>query len=232
MWTNLGEDIMLKNFFGAGIALLLVSVPSTVMAQIKQPYLPPTAVRIQVDTSRHQLTLWIHAKIRKTYPVALGTTLTPTPVGDWKVVNKHVDWGAGFGTRWLGLNVPWGIYGIHGTNQPRSIGRRASHGCIRMHNKDVEELYRLVPVGTSVEIMGHPLGTPTENPRPLAEGDIGSDVLLIQSRLRSAGLYSGAVNGKFNLGTEAAIRKFERTHKLPVDGVISIRDYYALGLLE
>ena len=48
-----------------------------------------------------------------------------------------MNWGGGFGTRWLGLNVPWGIYGIHGTNQPWSIGTQASAGCIRMFNRHV-----------------------------------------------------------------------------------------------
>ncbi len=59
--------------------------------------------------------------------------------------------GGGFGSRWMGLNVPWGgKYGIHGTNQPGSIGFNASAGCIRMRNKDVEELYNLVEYNTTV----------------------------------------------------------------------------------
>ncbi len=53
----------------------------------------------------------------------------------------------------MGLNVPWGgKYGIHGTNQPGSIGFNASGGCIRMRNQDVEELYSLVESGTMVNI--------------------------------------------------------------------------------
>ncbi len=43
--------------------------------------------------------------------------------------------------RWIGLNVPWGVSGIHGTNMPGTIGSEASHGCIRMLDKDVEEHY-------------------------------------------------------------------------------------------
>jgi len=54
----------------------------------------------------------------------------------------------------MGLNVPWGIYGIHGTNKPWTIGQFASHGCIRMRNKDVEELFEWIPVGTNVLIEG------------------------------------------------------------------------------
>jgi lipoprotein-anchoring transpeptidase ErfK/SrfK len=54
------------------------------------------------------------------------------------------------GTRWLGLSVKG--FGIHGTNVPQSIGKNASHGCIRMRNSDVEELFELVQVGDAVEI--------------------------------------------------------------------------------
>jgi len=56
------------------------------------------------------------------------------------------------GTRWIGLDRKG--YGIHGTNQPRSIGHAASHGCIRMSRADLEELFRTVRVGDTVEIHG------------------------------------------------------------------------------
>src|ERR1043165_8996267 len=56
------------------------------------------------------------------------------------------------GTRWLGLSAKG--YGIHGTNVPSSIGKNASHGCIRMRNRDVEQLFKMVAVGDSVELIG------------------------------------------------------------------------------
>jgi lipoprotein-anchoring transpeptidase ErfK/SrfK len=56
------------------------------------------------------------------------------------------------GTRWIGLNLKG--YGIHGTNAPRSIGRAASHGCIRLKNRDVERLFAMLRVGDVVEIRG------------------------------------------------------------------------------
>jgi lipoprotein-anchoring transpeptidase ErfK/SrfK len=56
------------------------------------------------------------------------------------------------GTRWIGLSKQG--YGIHGTNQPGSIGRAASHGCIRMRKADVEELFEMVSVGDIVELRG------------------------------------------------------------------------------
>jgi L,D-transpeptidase catalytic domain len=56
------------------------------------------------------------------------------------------------GTRWMGLSQKG--YGIHGTNEPRSIGKAASHGCIRMGQKDLEDLFALVRSGDTVEIVG------------------------------------------------------------------------------
>ncbi len=56
------------------------------------------------------------------------------------------------GTRWMGLSIPG--YGIHGTNEPHSIGKAASHGCIRMARADLEEFYPLVQVGDTVELVG------------------------------------------------------------------------------
>jgi lipoprotein-anchoring transpeptidase ErfK/SrfK len=87
-----------------------------------------------------------------------------TPEGKFTIVNKVEDpiWykldkqyppGSPknlLGTRWMGLNQKG--YGIHGTRNPKSIGMALSHGCIRMHNRDVEELFAWIPIGTKVII--------------------------------------------------------------------------------
>ena len=148
------------------------------------------------------------------------------------MINKFTNWGSGFGTRWIGLDVPWGTYGIHGTNKPYSIGRDASHGCIRMLNRQVEEVYELVNIGTKVIILGHVLGEPDLDPRRLARGDRGGDVQLIQSRLRSEGYYRDKCDGKFDSSTEQALKTFEKANDLPIDGVVSMQDYIALSLVE
>ena len=99
------------------------------------------------------------------YPVGVGKTATPTPVGYYAVQNKEINptWidpgdpsvqiGSGpdnpLGYRWIGFN---GTYGIHGTNQPASVGYYVSNGCIRMHEEDVEALYSQVSVGTPVNV--------------------------------------------------------------------------------
>lgn len=76
--------------------------------------------------------------------------LTPTPTGEYTIINKQPNPGGPYGTMWMGLSRPH--YGIHGTNNPSSIGKNVSKGCIRMYNKDVNELASLVPIGTNVWI--------------------------------------------------------------------------------
>ncbi|WP_258112425.1 L,D-transpeptidase family protein [Alicyclobacillus sp. SP_1] len=186
------------------------------------------SVSIVIDTKTKTLNLYVHHRLFHTYPVALGKDTTPTPVGNWIIIQRGRDWGSGFGTRWLGLNVPWGIYGIHGTNRPTSIGHLASGGCIRMHNSDVEEVYERVRIGTPVSILGDPL-YPL---RSLEDGHVGADVRLVQDRLWRLGFYHGPLHGRYDEATIAAVKAFEQKLGLPVDGVVSERDYRALGLIE
>lgn len=113
----------------------------------------PTVYSITVDTARHNLTLLKSGAIFRTYPVAVGKSSTLTPKGSFKIVRKLMKPGGPYGARFLGLNIPRGGYGIHGTNDPSSIGKSISHGCIRMYNKDVIALYNTVPVGTPVTII-------------------------------------------------------------------------------
>jgi lipoprotein-anchoring transpeptidase ErfK/SrfK len=108
---------------------------------------------IMINLNNHQLTLFKDSNVYKTYPVAVGKPSTPTPRGTFKIKNKSVNPGGPFGARWMGLTVPKGSYGIHGTNDPSSIGKSISHGCVRMYNKDVIELFNLVPIGTTVRII-------------------------------------------------------------------------------
>ncbi|QZY57554.1 L,D-transpeptidase [Crassaminicella profunda] len=111
----------------------------------------PINYSITINTNSRILTLFRNGQWFKSYPVAIGKPSTPTPKGTFKIINKAVNPGGPFGVRWMGLSKPH--YGIHGTNNPSSIGKAVSHGCIRMYNKDVIELYNLVPIGTSVKII-------------------------------------------------------------------------------
>lgn len=111
--------------------------------------------RIVIDLPSRTLTFHYSGRIYGPYPVGLGKYSTPTPAGSWHVIEKIVNpsWEV-LGTRWMGLDVPWGNYGIHGTIADWAIGTYVSNGCIRMHNWDVETIYPLVVLGTPVDIVG------------------------------------------------------------------------------
>jgi lipoprotein-anchoring transpeptidase ErfK/SrfK len=121
---------------------------------------------IVVSLEDHELALLEDGQVKKVYTVAVGKPATPSPVGTFtierRVANptyqhkgKIVPPGPRnpVGTRWMGLSKHG--YGIHGTNEPTSIGKAASHGCIRMAKADLEELYPLVAEGDTVELIGH-----------------------------------------------------------------------------
>lgn len=182
---------------------------------------PEGKIEILVDTSKRILTVLADGKPFKTYPVCVGKPATPTPVGEWRVVYKSTNWGGGFGTRWLGLNVPWGIYGIHGTNKPWSVGRAESHGCVRMFNRDVEELYAWVSVGTPVKIIGRPEQPPGLRKRTLKVGTSGPDVVQVQLRLKELGLYWGNADGRYGRQTALAAAYWQHLAGLPATGELT-----------
>ena len=99
------------------------------------------------------------------FSVAVGASTSPSPTGTFQIVSRvsnptyyHpgtvIPSGRNnpVGTRWVGLSQKG--YGIHGTNAPRSVGHAASHGCIRLRNRDMERLFTLLRVGDRVEIHG------------------------------------------------------------------------------
>lgn len=106
---------------------------------------------IEIDRRSRRLKLLNDNRIVKEYPVAVGKSSTPMPPGTWTITEKAL-WGAQFGGHFMRLSIPWGIYGIHGTDKPWSIGQAVSHGCVRMYSSDAAELYNTVPVGTAVYI--------------------------------------------------------------------------------
>jgi L,D-transpeptidase ErfK/SrfK len=113
------------------------------------------------------------------------------------------------------LSIPWGGYGIHGTNNPKSIGKAVSHGCVRMYNTDVIEVYERTPVGTPVTIIGK-----AYNRRTLKIGDQGSDVQEIQKMLKKLRFYRAKLDGEYGPYTEQAVRNFQQEQSLMVDGMV------------
>ncbi|MBW7458268.1 L,D-transpeptidase [Paenibacillus sepulcri] len=106
--------------------------------------------RIIVDLSDRKLYLLDGNIVVNEYPVGIGKMLTQTPTGEYTIINKQPDPGGPFGAFWMGLSKPH--YGIHGNNDPSSIGREVSRGCIRMYNEDVVSLAQIVPLRTRVTI--------------------------------------------------------------------------------
>jgi len=187
---------------------------------------------IMIDLTESMLYLFENNKLIKKYPVAQGKSRTPSPIGIWYITNKARNWGSGFGTRWMGLNVPWGVYGIHGTNKPGSIGHRASAGCFRMRNSDVEELYSIVPYKTRVVVYGGPYGNMGSSFHKLEPGDRKSQVAEVQKRLQKLGFYKGEIDGIYGEGMKAALLEFKRENNLPVDHYVDWATYEALGILQ
>ena len=191
---------------------------------------PAGEISILIDTTRRTLTVLANGEPYRQYPVAVGKHETPTPLGNYRVKRKAMHWGTGFGSRWLGLDVPWGLYGIHGTNKPWAIGSYASHGCIRMHNRDVEEMYPWIPVGAPVIIIGNPF-TYREPPyRDLRRDFCGSDVMEVQRTLTRLGLFKGKIDGTWRQDMEESVYTLRARHGLSRDNVIDRPAYQALGL--
>ncbi len=127
----------------------------------------PPATRIHrqviVSVSDRKLAVLENDKVIRTFPVSVGAAISPSPMGEFQIVNRLANptyYHPGtiippgsdnpIGPRWIGLSQKG--FGIHGTNQPRSIGHAASHGCIRLNNRDILQFFQMVSVGDTVSI--------------------------------------------------------------------------------
>lgn len=144
------------------------NTPAKQATQIEGKLPAPLAVaerqrQIIISIADRQLAVIDHGQVLKTYPIAVGARGTPSPDGDFVIINhakdpvyrhgdKEIAPGKNnpLGTRWMGLSLKG--YGIHGTNVQSSVGKAISHGCFRMRKQDVEELYTLVQVGDTVMV--------------------------------------------------------------------------------
>jgi murein L,D-transpeptidase YcbB/YkuD len=187
---------------------------------------PAGKVNMIINVQTKTLELYNDGQVYKKYRIAVGKSKTPTPIGEWNVVWKDYNWGTGFGTRWMGLNVPWGTYGIHGTNKPWSIGQFASHGCIRLRNKDVEELFEWIPIGTPVRIEGKT----TKVRRDLQYKTSGPDVVALQLKLKELGYLQGRADGLFGTKTEDAVKMYQADKGITTTGIATNEFCTALGI--
>lgn len=159
--------MMVRSAILGGTRTLIVAPLKTLRA--------PAAARqavIVIHRGSNRLYLYNGVRLVRTFPVATGQPIYPTPLGHFQIVVKQLNpwwypptqdaWARGLkpvppgpgnplGTRWMGLSAP-GV-GIHGTSEPWSIGHSESHGCIRMQVPSAEWLYQRVQVGTPVFII-------------------------------------------------------------------------------
>lgn len=174
--TETGEDRKVKTGQKAPDPVVTVQskMPPNVTVEIKKAPAETTPKprkqteqgrKIGINAASRMLILYENGKKVRMYHVGVGTPSTPTPPGFYSVQTKEVDptWidpsdttvqiPAGpdnpLGYRWIGFH---GTYGIHGTNNPSSVGYYVSNGCVRMYEEDVEELYPLVSIGTPVTV--------------------------------------------------------------------------------
>jgi len=182
---------------------------------------PEGNISIEVDTKKLQLTLMVDGKPWRTYPIAAGKWEAMTPVGEWRIVDKGYKVGGPFGSRWMALDVPWGGYGIHGTNMPWTIGGYFSVGCIRMYNEDIEEIYDLIPYGTLVVVKGY--RPELDFTKPIGVGSKMPEVVALQQALREKGFDAGRCDGDFGPVTMARVTEVAAVYGLS-EGTGMIRD--------
>jgi L,D-transpeptidase ErfK/SrfK len=146
------------------LGTLALALPSS--AQTAKPGANHPGDRIVlVSIQDRKLAVIENGNVIGRFPIAVGAPTSPSPTGEFQIVSRVSNptyYRPGtvipsgkdnpVGTRWMGLSQKG--YGIHGTNAPKSVGHAASHGCIRLRNRDMERLFAMLRVGDAVEIRG------------------------------------------------------------------------------
>ncbi len=144
-----------------------IKPPISTINPTQQPV--EAVVNLTINLKQKQVYVYKGDKIIAKYPVAIGKKGWETPTGEWQVLEKikNPSWtsfktGKIFapneenilGARWIGFWTDGqDVIGFHGTPNIKSVGTAASHGCVRMYNRDVKALFRLVKVGTAVKVV-------------------------------------------------------------------------------
>lgn len=222
------------------ITILIITLILIFKNKIRKPEILQTSnnsensYKILVDVEDSKLFLLENNKVIKTYKCSGGKWSTPSPIGTWTIKSK-AKWGEGFrpvagwDLMFLGVSS-----GIHGTLSPYSLGWASSHGCIRMNNDEVAELYKIVPIGTKVTIMDGVYGAFGKGLRDLKSGMYGADVMEIQKKLKSLGFFNGNVNGKFGIETEKAVQRYCKENGLYIRKTIDkeLQKHMGFELME
>lgn len=151
------------------LALIIIQPSAMALRNLSDSY------EVVLNVAAKKVILYTNGQATKEYPVGVGTSLTPTPLGEFRIVrrianpawvnpyrqSKVVAPGASnpIGQYWLGfaMNKKSQEYGFHGTSDLNSIGKASTHGCIRMHPDDIKEFFNLVMVGTTVHVIYNPI---------------------------------------------------------------------------
>jgi lipoprotein-anchoring transpeptidase ErfK/SrfK len=148
------------------VPMLASLITPAAIAQERSAGAPAHAKKqVVVSIPDRKLVVMEQGAVLRVFQIAVGADLSPSPTGAFEIVSRLTEptyYHAGvvipagpdnpLGPRWVGFNKKG--YGIHGTNLPSSIGKAASHGCIRMRNRDIVQFFAMVNVGDTVEIHG------------------------------------------------------------------------------
>lgn len=171
-------DIGLVELLAANPAIQRKKLKADVLLTITTSHvLPRQRQGIVLNLSELRLFYFISDTQVMTLPMSIGKEGWQTPVGVTQIVKKRVnpEWiptdnirresphlpaivpaGPDNPLGLYALNLGWPGYAIHGTNRPYSVGKRASHGCIRLYPEDIETLFHAVDVGTPVTVLDTP----------------------------------------------------------------------------
>jgi hypothetical protein len=157
--TNRAQTLILAGF------ILTLAIPALSQTAARPSTGDRSSRVVLVSIPDRKLAVIEDGNVIATFSIAVGATASPSPTGEFQIVSRVSNptyYRRGtvipsgkdnpVGTRWVGLSQKG--YGIHGTNAPRSVGRAASHGCIRLRNRDMERLFTMLCVGDVVEIHG------------------------------------------------------------------------------
>ena len=151
------------------LVILIICLPVNALRNLNENY------ELVLNVAAKKLVLYTNGEATKEYPVGVGTSITPTPLGDFKIVRRIYNpaWVNPYrqskviapgeknpiGQYWLGfaMNKKTQEYGFHGTSDLSSVGKASTHGCIRLHPDDIKELFNLVKVGTTVHVIYNPI---------------------------------------------------------------------------
>ncbi len=178
---------------------------------------------IYIDVPASKMYVFKDNQILKDYKVLSDGSSFSVPSGIWRIISKTGLKHDSENT-WMGLNVPWGSFGICGINTH-------GQGSFKISNNELLELSSFIKFGTKVEVYGGPLGPFGRKLRIIMPGDRGSDVLEVQKLLMNRAYYEGKLDGTYGSEMEAAVLSFQRDNKLKADRKIGNQMYQLLGII-